>query len=102
MTIKFRFVIHMFNVKLVTSLPKIFQWVLSHSSQLDGKNIWFLGMTSLKGDYQFYSSDARIFSWLHRIKEAWNDFMKVSMLETLYISVNKKFKKVGVRFILLV
>ena len=57
-------------------------------------------MTSLKGDYQFYS-DARIFSWLHRIK-AWNDVMKVSRLETQYISVNKKFKKVGVRFILLV
>ena len=56
-------------------------------------------MTSLKGDYQFYC-DARMFSWLHRIK-AWND-LKVARLETLFISVNEKFIKVGVRLIVLV
>ena len=57
-------------------------------------------MTSLKDDYQFYLG-AKIFSWLHRL-ETWNDVMKVARLETLFVSVNKKFKKVGVRFILLV
>ena len=57
-------------------------------------------MMSLKGNYQFYR-DARIFFWLHRM-EAWNDVMKVGRPETLFISFNKKFKKVGVRFILLV
>ena len=31
---------------------------------------------------------------LHRI-EAWNDVMKVTRLETLFISVNKNFKKVA-------
>ena len=56
-------------------------------------------MTSLKGNYQFYC-DARMFWWLHRI-EAWND-LKVARLETLFISVNEKFIKVGVRLILLV
>ena len=92
---------HMFNIKLVTSPPKKFQWVLSHSSQLGGKkHLWFLSMMSLKGDYQF-DHDARIFFWLHRI-EAWNDVMKVGRLETLFISFNKKFKKVGVSSILLV
>ena len=48
-------------------------------------------MMLLKGDYQFYHH-ARIFSWLHRI-EAWNDLMEVARLETLFISLNKKFKK---------
>ena len=57
-------------------------------------------MTSLKGGYQFYRNP-RTFSRLHRI-EAWNDVMKVTRLETLFINVNKKFKKVGVRFILLI
>ena len=58
-------------------------------------------MTSLKGNYQLYGN-ARTFSRLHRI-EAWNDVMKVTRQETLIINViNKKFKKVGVRFILLV
>ena len=57
-------------------------------------------MMSLKGNYQF-DHDTRIFFWLHRI-EAWNDVMKVGRLETLFISFNKKFKKVGVSFILLV
>ena len=57
-------------------------------------------MMSLKGGYNFYRN-ARIFSRLHRV-EAWNDVMKVTRLETLFISVNKKFKKVGVRFILFV
>ena len=57
-------------------------------------------MTSLKGDYQFYC-DARMFSWLHRIK-AWNDLLKVARLETLFISVNEKFIKVGVRLVVLV
>ena len=57
-------------------------------------------MTSLKGEYQFYC-DARIFLWLYRIK-AWNDVMEVARLETLFISVNKKFEKVGLRLILLV
>ena len=43
---------HMFNVKLVTSLPKKIQQDLSHGSQLGGKkHLWFLSMTSLKGDY---------------------------------------------------
>ena len=83
----------MFNVKLVTSLPKKFQRVLSHGSQLGGKkHLWFLSsMTSLKSKYQFYY-DARTLLWLHRI-EAWNDVMKVTKLETLFISVNKKFIK---------
>ena len=41
---------HMFNVKLVTSLQKKIQQVLSHGSQLGGKNhLWFLSMTSLIG-----------------------------------------------------
>ena len=85
----------------VTSLPKKIQRVLSHGSHLGGKkHLWFLSMTSLKGDYQFYR-DARTFSWLHRI-EAWNDIMKVTRLETLFIIAIKKFKKVGVRLILLV
>ena len=45
---------HKFNVKLVTSLPKKIQRVLSHGSQLGGKrHLWFLSMTSLKGDYNF-------------------------------------------------
>ena len=54
---------HMFKVKLVASLPKKIQQVLSHNNfQLGGKkHLWFLSMTSLKGDYQFYH-DARIFS----------------------------------------
>ena len=92
---------HMFNVKLVTSLPKKIQWDLPHGSQLSGKkHLWFFSMTSLKGDYQFYR-DARTISWLHRM-EAWNDVMKVTRLETLFIIVNEKFKKVGVRLILLV
>ena len=56
-------------------------------------------MTSLKGGYQFHC-DARTFLRLHSI-EAWNDIMKVVRLETLFISVNKNFKKVGVRFIFL-
>ena len=56
-------------------------------------------MTSLKGGYQFHR-DARTFLRLHSI-EAWNDIMKVVRLETLFISVNKNFKKVGVRFIFL-
>ena len=56
-------------------------------------------MMSLKGGYQFYR-DAKTFSRLHRI-EVWNDVMKVTGLETLFVSVNKNFKKVGVRFILL-
>ena len=83
---------HMFNLKLVTSLPKKFQRVLSHGSQLGGKkHLWFLSsLTSLKGDYQFYR-DARTLLWLHRI-EAWN-VMKVTRLETLFISVNKQFIK---------
>ena len=38
---------------------------------------------------------------MYRI-EAWNDIMKVTRLETLFINVNKKFKKLGVRFILVV
>ena len=93
---------YMFNVKLVTTnLPKKFQLVLSHSSQLGEKtHFWLLSVTSLKGEYQFYC-DARIFSWLYRIK-AWNDVMEVARLETLFISVNKKFEKVGLRLILLV
>ena len=84
---------HMFNVKLVTSLAKQFQRVLSHGSQLGGKkHLWFLSsMTSLKGNYQFYH-DARILLWSHRI-ETWNDVMKVTRLETLFISINKKFVK---------
>ena len=83
---------HMFNLKLVTSLPKKFQRVLSHGSQLGGKkHLWFLSsLTSLKGDCQFYR-DARALLWLHRI-EAWN-VMKVTRLETLFISVNKQFIK---------
>ena len=56
-------------------------------------------MTSLKGGYQFYC-DARTFSRLHRI-EAWNDITKNAKLETLFISIDKNLKKVGVRFILL-
>ena len=88
-------------VKLVTSLPKKIQGDLSHGSPLGGKkHLWFLSMTSLKGDYQFYR-DARTFSWLHRM-EAWNDVMKVTRLETLFIIGNEKFKKAGVRLILLV
>ena len=47
-------------------------------------------MTSLKGGYQFHR-DARTFLRLHSI-EAWND-MKVMRLETLFISVNKNFKR---------
>ena len=43
--------------------------------------------------------NTRSFSRLHRI-EAWNDIMKVTRLETLFINVNRKFKKVGVKFIL--
>ena len=89
------------NVKLVNSPPKKFQRILSHGSQLEGKkHLWFLSMTSLKGGYQFYRNP-RTFSRLHRI-EAWNDIMKVTRLETLFINVNKKFKKLGVRFILVV
>ena len=57
-------------------------------------------MTSLKGGYQVYRN-ARTFLRL-RGNEAWNDIMKFTRLETLFINVNKKFKKVGVRFILLV
>ena len=93
---------HMLNVKLVTSVPKKIQRVLLHGSQLGGKKHlrWLLSMTSLKDDYQFYR-DARTFSWLHRM-EAWNDVMKVTRLETFFIIVNKKLKKVGVRLILLV
>ena len=45
-------------------------------------------MTALKCDYQFYQG-ARIFLWLHRT-EAWNDIMKVTMLQTMFISVDKK------------
>ena len=70
------------------------------STRLEKKNLGFLSMTPLKGDYQFYR-DARTFSWLYRM-EAWNDVMKVTRLETLFIIVDKKFKKVGVRLILLV
>ena len=61
------------------------------------KKQWFLNLTSLKGGYQFYC-DARTFLRLHTI-EAWNGTMKVTRLETLFISVNKNFKKAGVRFI---
>ena len=84
---------HTFNVKLVTSLAKQFQRVLSHGSQLGGKkHLSFLSsMTSLKGDYQFYH-DARTLLCLHKI-ETWNDVMKVTRLETLFIIVNKKFVK---------
>ena len=58
-------------------------------------------MMSLKGSYQLYHN-ARTFLRLHRI-EVWNDVMKVTRLEALFINViNKKLKKVGVRFILLV
>ena len=46
---------------------------------------------SLKGGYQFYH-DARTFLRLHRT-EALNDVMKVTGLETLFICVNKNFKK---------
>ena len=55
---------------------------------------------SLKGGDQFHRN-ARTSSRLSRI-EAWNDVTKVIRLETLFINVNKKFKKIGVRFILLV
>ena len=48
-------------------------------------------MTELKGGYQFYC-DARAFPRFHRI-EALNDVMKVIRLETLFVSVNKNFKK---------
>ena len=41
--------------------------------------------------YQFHH-DARAFSRLHRM-EAWNDVMKVTRLETLFISVNKILKR---------
>ena len=58
-------------------------------------------MMSLKGGYQFYCNPRTFFLRLHRI-ETWNDIMKVTRLETLFINVNKKFKKVGVRFILLI
>ena len=57
-------------------------------------------MMSLKGSYQFYRN-ARTFLRLHKIK-AWNDVMKFTRLETIFINVNKNFKKAGVRFILLV
>ena len=57
-------------------------------------------MTSLKGGYQVYRN-ARTFLRLCG-NEAWNDIMKFTRLETLFINVNKKFKKVGVRFKLLV
>ena len=65
----------MFNIKLVISLQKKVQQVLSHGSQLGGKkHLWFLSsMTLLKGNYQFYR-DARTLLWLHR-NEAWNDVM---------------------------
>ena len=59
-------------------------------------------MTLLKGGYQFYRN-ARTFSRLHRIEACtWNDIMKIIRLETLFTNVNKKFKKIGVRLILLV
>ena len=54
----------MYNIKLVNSLQKNFQRVLSHGSQSGGKKRWFLSMTSLKGSYQFYH--ARTFSRLQR------------------------------------
>ena len=50
-------------------------------------------MTALKCDYQFYGG-ARIILWLQQI-EAWNDIMKVTMLETMFISVDKKILKKG-------
>ena len=100
MTVKSKSVIYI-SVKLVNSLQKKFQQVSSHGSQLEGKkHLWFLSMLSLKGGYPFYCN-ARTFSRLHRI-EAWNDGMKVTRLETLFINVNKKLKKVGVRIIRLV
>ena len=56
---------HLYNNKLINSSQnkiKKLQWVLSHDSQLGGKrHLWFLSMTSLKDDYQFYC-DARTFS----------------------------------------
>ena len=53
---------HMFNVKLVISLPKKIQWDLPHGSQLSGKkHLWFFSMTSLKGDYQFYRDACKQF-----------------------------------------
>ena len=39
---------HMFNIKLVTSPPQKIQWVLSHSSQLGGKNIVVLEYDVIK------------------------------------------------------
>ena len=61
-TVKRKYVIGMYNIKLVTSLPMKFQQILSHGSQLGGKkHLRFLSMTSLKGNYQFYC-DARTFS----------------------------------------
>ena len=53
-------------------------------------------MTNLKGDYQFYC-DARTFLWLYRIKPC-NDVMKFIRIETLFLIINKKLKKGGVRF----
>ena len=74
---------------------------MSHGSQLEGKkDLWFLSMRSLKGGYQFCRNE-RIFSRLHKI-EAWNDFTKVTRLKNLFINVNEKLEKVGLKFILLV
>ena len=36
------------------------------------------------------------------VVQAWNDVTKVTRLENLFISVNKKFKKAGSRLIFLV
>ena len=82
----------MYSVKLVNSPRKKLQQVLSHGSQLSRKkHLWFLSMMSLKDTYQFYY-DARTFLQFHSI-EVWNDVMKVSRLETLFISVNKSSKR---------
>ena len=60
-------------------------------------------MRPLKGDNQLYC-DVRLFSWLHSV-ETWDDVMKAiaKTRDPIHqFSVNKKLKKVGTKFILLV
>ena len=93
---------YMFNVKLVTTnLQKKFQLVLSHSSQLSEKIFLVLECDIIKRWVSVLLWCKNIFvvvqdqglEWCHESCKA---------RDTLFISVNKKFEKLGLRLILLV
>ena len=90
-----------FNVKLVTSLPQKMRRVLSHDSQLcRWKKTFVVLSRHYKANINFTVMQEHFRGCTGM--EAWNDVMKVTRLETYFIFVNKKFKMVGVRLILLV